>query len=221
MYELKSRQGEHLTSLNLRNDSVVLWTNEINDDKFSTIPLLARGQWLFCSFPEKLAFLTFCCWPGMAIWPQLCNSHMREVSNPEEQLFLVDIVIFSWINTSASQKQTFSNNSANADFYLQTSGFVSPIHIPFSKSRLFPYHFKHSQQCLSYLSTKLLAALVPSDMPQQPFHDTPQGEVTQLLQTCFSFLFSPRAILQLKGGSTTPTRVTELLHCFCKVNTHT
>lgn len=221
MYELKSRQGEHLTSLNLRNDSVVLWTNEINDDKFSTIPLLARGQWLFCSFPEKLAFLTFCCWPGMAIWPQLCNSHMREVSNPEEQLFLVDIVIFSWINTSASQKQTFSNNSANADFYLQTSGFVSPIHIPFSKSRLFPYHFKHSQRCLSYLSTKLLAALVPSDMPQQPFHDTPQGEVTQLLQTCFSFLLSPRAILQLKGGSTTPTRVTELLHCFCKVNTHT
>lgn len=108
MYELKSKQSEHLTSLNLRNDSVVLWTNEINDDKFSAIPPLARGQWLFCRFPEKLAFLTFCHWPGMTIWPQLCNSHMREVPNPEEQLLLVDIVIFSSIKTSALQKQTFS-----------------------------------------------------------------------------------------------------------------
>lgn len=221
MYELKSKQSEHLTSLHLRNDSVVLWTNEINDDKFSTIPLLARGQRLFCSFSEKLAFLTFCHWPGMTIEPQLCNSHMREASNPEEQLLLVDIEIFSWIKTSVLQKQTFSNNSANAYFHLQTSEFMSPIHITFIKSRLFPYHFKHSQRCLSYLSTKLLAALVPSDMPRQPFHDTPQGEVTQLLQTCFSFLFSPRAILQLKGGSTTPTRGTELLHCFCKVNAYT
>lgn len=148
MYELKSKQSEHLTSLHLRNDSVVLWTNEINDDKFSTIPLLARGQWLFCSFPEKLAFLTFCHWPGMTIGPQLCNSHMREASNPEEQLLLVDIEIFSWIKTSVLQKQTFSNNSANAYFHLQTSEFMSPIHITFIKSRLFPYHFKHSQRCL-------------------------------------------------------------------------
>lgn len=127
----------------------------------------------------------------MTIWPQLCNSHMRKVPNPEEQLLLVDTVIFSWIKTSALQKETFSNNSANAYFHLQTSGFTSPFHIPFSKSRLFPYHFKHSQWCLSYLSTKLLAAPVPSDMPRQPFHDTPQGEVTQLLQTCFSFLAAP------------------------------
>lgn len=189
MYELKSKQGEHLTSLNLRNDSVVLWTNEINDDKFSAIPLLARGKWLFCRFPEKLAFLGFCRWPGMTIWPQLCNSHMREVPNPEEQLLLVDTVSFSWI-TSALQNQSFSNNSANSYFHLQSSAFMSPFHISFSKSRLFLYHFKHSQWCLSYLSTKLLVALVPSDMPQEPFHDTPQGEVTQLLQTHF-FLSAP------------------------------
>lgn len=191
MCELKSKQGEHLTSLNLRNDSVILWTNEINDDKFSGIPLLARGQWLFCRFPEKPAFLAFCHWPGMTIWPQLCNSHMREGPNPKEQLLLVDTVIFSWITTSALQNQTSSNNSANANFHLQTSGFMSLFHIPFSKSRLFHCHFKHSQWCLSYHSTELLAALMPSDMSQQSFHDTPQGEVTQLLQTCFSFLSAP------------------------------
>lgn len=110
----------------------------------------------------------------MTIWPQLCNSHMREVPNPEEQMLLVDTVIFSWIKTSTLQKETFSNNSANAYFHLQTSGFSSPFHIPFSKSRLFPYHFKHTQRCLSYLSKNLLAALAPSDMPWQSFHDNPK-----------------------------------------------
>lgn len=66
---------------------------------------------------------------------------------------------------------------------------MSPFHVPFSKSRL--VSFKHSQWCLAYLSTNLFAALVPSDTPRQPFHDTPQGEVTQLFQTCFSFFSAP------------------------------
>lgn len=155
-------------------------------------------------------------------WPSdPSNSHMREVPNPEEQLLLMDTMIFNWITTSALQNQTFSNNSANAYFHLQTSGFMSPFHIPFSKSRLFPHHFKQSQWCFSYLSTELLAALVPSDMSQQPFHDTPQGEVTQLLQTCFSFLSAPGISYCHREQSITLTRVTELLHCFCKVTTYT
>lgn len=220
MYELKSKQGKHLTSLNLRNDSVVLWTNEINDDKFSAIPLLARGQWLFCRFPEKPAFLTFCHWPRMTIWPQLCSSHMREVPNPEEQLWLVDTVIFSWIKTTALQEETFSNNSANAYFHLQTSGFPSPFHIPFSKADCF-----------------LTTSNTPSDaflISQQNFwllwcplichgsHSMTHHK--ERLPSCFkpaSPSSQPQAIPQLQGASNTLTRVTRLLQGFCKATTYT
>lgn len=154
-----------------------------------------------CSFPEKFTVLVFRHWPGMTIWPQL----HKEVSNAEKQLLLVDIAMFSWIKTNGLEKQILSNNSANVYFHLQTSGSMSHIHIPFSKSRLFPCHFKHSHWCLSYLSTRRLAALVSSDIPPQLFHKTPQREARPAASNLFLLPLSPRATLQLQRESITPT----------------
>lgn len=93
-------------------------------------------------------------------------------------------------------------------FRLQTSGSMSHIPIPSSKSRLFPHGFKHSRPCLPYLSTKLLAALAPSDTPLQPLRDTPWRGTTQLLRTRFSFLSARGpSYSYMKGQSTPPTMV--------------
>lgn len=44
---------------------------------------------------------------------------------------------------------------------------------------------------LTYLQTKLLAAVMPFDISLQPCYDTPQREAIQLFQICSFFLSTP------------------------------
>lgn len=143
----------------------------------------------------------------MTVWPQLCNSRTKEVPNPEKQLLLVDIVMFSWIKTNALQKQIFSSNSANAYF-----------------------HFRLLDLCPTSISLSAKAGcfLITSNIPVDVFLTSQQNfwlhwcpliphrshsmiHPWYRLPSCFkpaSLLpLSPRAILQLQGENLTPTTV--------------